>query len=227
VICAPNTGANISRAAEESEAGVASLRAAEAADADAIQAVLESSTAHDDPAGWTRFAWSVDAWATRTRVLVLEERVVGVVAVRADPAPDGAMPARLALDASARHAPLAVALVQGGVDLVREVGGERARLYVPSKARWIQSAAQHVGFSRVRTIASMLLPATAPSPPLLDPAEVGFGMRSIRPAEDERVLAALNRASASAMNGAATCGSAATRSPNSRQRSGSSSRIRR
>jgi len=42
VICAPDN------------TGVARLRAAEASDAEAIQAVLEASAAHDDPAGWSR-----------------------------------------------------------------------------------------------------------------------------------------------------------------------------
>ena len=99
---------------------VAILRAVEASEAEAIQAVLEASTAHDERAGWSRGGWSVAAWATGTRVLLLDDRIVGVVAVRAETAPDGAMPARVALDPSARRAPLAVMLVQAGVELVRE-----------------------------------------------------------------------------------------------------------
>jgi mycothiol synthase len=183
VICAPGN------------TGVARLRAAEASDADAIQAVLEASTSHDEPAGWSRGGWSVAAWATRTSVLVVEDRVVGVVAVRAETAPDGAMPARVALEPSRRQAPLAVALVQGGVDLVGEIGGGRARLFVPSAAAWIQAAAGAAGFGRVRTIAHMVLPATAPSPDPVEPANPpAYSMRSIRPGEDEHVLAALNRA---------------------------------
>jgi mycothiol synthase len=189
VICAPgNTGVAILRAAEESEAEVA-------------QAVLEASSSYDDPASWSRGGWSIAAWATRTRVLVLDDRVVGVVGVRGETAPDGAMPARVALEVSARHASLATLLVQGGVDLVREGGGERARLFVPSQATWIQAAAQSAGFARVRTIAHMLMPATAPTP---TPQAAGphpfVNLRTIRPGEDERVLAALNRAWAGTWN---------------------------
>jgi mycothiol synthase len=173
-------------------AGVARLRAAEPSEAEAIQAVLEASSAHDDPAAWSRGGWSVAAWATHTRVLVLDTRIVGVVAIRGEAAPDGAMPARVALDVSARHASLATQLVQGGVDLVRESAGERARLFVPTGAGWIQAAALVAGFARVRTVAHMLLPATAPSPAVV--ANSALHLRSIRPGEDEHVLAALNRA---------------------------------
>jgi mycothiol synthase len=182
VICAPGN------------TGVAILRAAEASEADALQAVLEASIAHDDPAGWSRGGWSLAAWATRTRVLVLDGRVVGVVAVREETAPDGAMTARVALAGSARGAPLAVLLVQGGVDLVREAGAGRARVFVPSHAAWLRAAAETAGFGRVRTIAHMLLPATAPTPTPPGNVDPGFSMRAIRPGEDERVLAALNRA---------------------------------
>ncbi|HLZ29848.1 MAG TPA: GNAT family N-acetyltransferase [Chloroflexota bacterium] len=182
MICAPGT------------TGVASLRAAEASDADAIQAVLEASTSHDEPSGWARGGWSVAAWATRTRVLVVEDRVVGVVAVRAETAPDGAVPARVALVPAMRQAPRAVALVQAGVDLVRETDGQRARLFVPSSAAWIQAAAVAAGFIRVRTIAHMVLPASAPTPTAHAVAEPAYHMRAILPGEDRHVLAALNRA---------------------------------
>jgi len=182
VICAPGT------------TGVAILRAAEASEAEAIQAVLEASSAHDDPASSSRGGWSVAAWATRTSVLAIDDHVVGCVAVRTETAPDGAMPARVALEPTRRTAPLAVVLVQGAVDLIGDLGGERARLFVPSHAAWIKAAAEAVGFARVRTIARMLMPATAPSPAPQEAVESAWRIRSIRPAEDERVLAALNRA---------------------------------
>jgi mycothiol synthase len=166
--------------------GVASLRAAEPSDTDGIQAVWDSSSSHDDPAR------SVVAWATDTRVLVLDGRVIGVAAVRAEPAPDGAMPARIALEVSGRHEDRAVALVQAAVEMVHEARGERIRLFLPAQTTWIQVAAQSAGFSAVRTIAHMLLPATAPTPEA-DPV-AGVRLRSIQPAEDRRVLAALNRA---------------------------------
>jgi mycothiol synthase len=110
------------------------------------------------------------------------------------------MPVRAALEVSARNAPLGALLVQGGIDLVREAGGERARMFVPSRADWIQGAARAAGFARVRTIAHMLMPATAPSPTRPNTAESPFRIRSIKPGEDERVLAALNRAWAGTWN---------------------------
>ena len=131
------------------------MRVAKPSDTDAIQAVWNSSSSHDDPAR------SVGAWATATRVMVLDGRVIGVAAVRAEPAPDGAMPARIALEAKARQEDRAVALVQASVDLVREAGGERIRLYLPSKSNWLQVAAQQAGFSAVRTVA----PPSASSKP--------------------------------------------------------------
>jgi ribosomal protein S18 acetylase RimI-like enzyme len=180
VICAPgNTGAALLRAAEPSEAA-------------AVQAVFEASSTRDDPGSWSRGGWSVAAWATRTGVLVCDERIVGVVAVRAEPAPDGAMPVRIALDESARQESNAVALVLGSLDMVRHAGGNRARLFVPSSSAWIHTAARAAGFEPVRTVAHMLMPAETPTPSAR--SVVGLSLRSIRPAEDEQVLAALNRA---------------------------------
>jgi ribosomal protein S18 acetylase RimI-like enzyme len=172
--------------------GVASLRAAEPSETDAIQAVWESSYSHDDPASWARGGWSADAWATDSRVLVLAGRVIGVAAVRAELAPDGAMPARIALEVSARQKGRGATLVQGAVDLVRAAGGGRIRLFLPSGAIWIEQAAQQAGFKSVRTIAHMLLPAAAPTP--LAAPVAGMSLRSIRPGEDRQVLEALNRA---------------------------------
>ncbi len=166
--------------------GVASLRAAAPSDADAIQAVWKSSSSYDDPAR------SLAAWATHTRVLVLDGRVIGVAAVRAEPAPDGAMPARIALEPAARQQDRAATLLQAAVDLVREAGGGHIRQFLPSQKTWIQTAARRAGFKSVRTIAHMLLPATAPTPQA-DPV-AGMTLRSIRPGEDKQVLAALNRA---------------------------------
>ncbi|MDQ6673639.1 MAG: GNAT family N-acetyltransferase [Chloroflexota bacterium] len=179
-------------------AGVATLRAADASETDALQAVLEASTAQDDAAAWSGGGWSVAAWATHTRVLALDKRIVGVVAVRAEAAPDGGMPARVALEVAARQAPLATMLVEGAVDLVRQSGGVRARLFVPTGAAWVQTAAAADGFARARTIAHMLLPATAPAPAVPDNPE--FRLRSMRAGEESHVLAALNRAWAGTWN---------------------------
>ncbi len=103
---------------------MASLRAAKPSDTEAIQAVWDASSSHDDPAR------AVGSWATATQVMVLDGRVIGVAAVRVEAAPDGAMPARIALEAAARQEDRAVALVQASVDMVREAGGERIRLTV-------------------------------------------------------------------------------------------------
>jgi ribosomal protein S18 acetylase RimI-like enzyme len=133
----------------------------------------------------------VAAWATDTRVLELRRRIVGVVAVRAEPAPDGAMPARLALDLTARVPRHAAELVRGALELIRGADGKLARLFVPSTAEWMRRAARSVGFEPVRTIAHMLLPASVPTPAVSTIA--GMRMRSIRTDEDLDLLAALNR----------------------------------
>ncbi|MGI9146764.1 MAG: GNAT family N-acetyltransferase [Chloroflexota bacterium] len=175
-------------------AGVARLRAAKPSETTAIQAILEASSVHDDPAGWSGGAWSVAAWATDLRVLDLAGCVVGLVAVRAQPGLDGTVSMRVALEVSSRQLPLATLLVQGGLDLVRESGAQRARMFVPARATWIQTAATTAGFLRVRTIARMLLPASVPSPTPVPASESSFRLRSILPGEDEQVLSALNRA---------------------------------
>ena len=167
------------------------LRVPRPDETDAVQAIWEASYAEDDPASFARGGWSVAAWATDTRVLELDHRLVGVVAVRAEPAPDQAMPARVALEVGERQPPLARLLVGGAVDLIREAGGQRVRLFVPSRAQWMQAAARVDGFQPVRTIAHMLLPAAAPTPAAAPIP--GMHLRSIRDDEDERVLEALNR----------------------------------
>jgi ribosomal protein S18 acetylase RimI-like enzyme len=171
--------------------GVARLRAAEPAEADAIQAVWESSYAEDDPASWSRGGWSVAAWATDTRVLAHGGRILGVVAVRAEAAPDGAMPARLALDVSARQPAHAATLVNGAVECIAQAGGKLVRLFAPSRATWMRSAAESAGFKVVRSVAHMLMPASVPTPTGTLPAELR--LRAIRPGEDQAVVDALNR----------------------------------
>src|SRR5207244_13578257 len=94
----------------------------------------------------------------------VDHRVVGVVAVRAAPGPVQATPARGALDISRRRPRLAQKLVRGAVELIREAGGVRVRLFVPSRAEWTQTAARAAGFEPVRMVAHMLLPASAPTP---------------------------------------------------------------
>jgi ribosomal protein S18 acetylase RimI-like enzyme len=171
--------------------GVARLRAAEPGELDAVQAVWEASYAEDDPASWSRGGWSVAGWATDTRVLEVHKRQVGVVAVRAEPAPDGAMPARVALEVAARQPAYAAMLVSGAVDLIAAAGGSLVRMFVPSRADWIQTAARAAGFEPVRSVAHMLLPASVPTPAgrLADE----LSLRPIRDGEDQAVVDALNR----------------------------------
>jgi ribosomal protein S18 acetylase RimI-like enzyme len=171
--------------------GVAHLRPAQPADADAIQLVWESSYAEDDPASWSRGGWSAAAWATDTHLLERHGRIVGVVAVRAERAPDGAMPARIALQIGERSASNATALVLDATRLIRGAGASLARLFVPSRALWMREAARAAGFAPVRTIAHMLMPASTPTP--VARTIEGLRIRSIRPGEDAQVLAALNR----------------------------------
>ncbi len=171
--------------------GVARLRAAQPAEHEAVQAVWEASYAQDDPASWSRGGWSVAGWATDTRVLEAKQQVVGVVAIRAERAPDGAMPARLALDVSARQPAYAAMLVSGAVDLIATEGGALVRLFVPSRSEWMQSAARDAGFEPVRAMAHMLMPATVPTPAGQLPTELH--VRSIRDGEDQSVVDALNR----------------------------------
>jgi ribosomal protein S18 acetylase RimI-like enzyme len=171
--------------------GVARLRATQPVELDAIQAVWEASYAQDDPASWSRGGWSVVGWATDTRVLEVRRQLVGVVAVRAERAPDGAMPARLALDVAARQPAYASMLVTGAIDLIAASGGGRVRLFVPSRAEWMQQAARAAGFEPVRAVAHMLMPASVATPSGKLPAELR--LRSMREGEDQAVVDALNR----------------------------------
>jgi mycothiol synthase len=171
--------------------GVARLRAAEPNETDALQTVWETSYAIDDPASWSRGGWGLAAWATDIRVLEAQRRIVGLVAVRAEAAPDGAMPARVALAADARKPANAAILVNGTVELIAGAGGKRVRLFVPARATWMQDAARAAGFAPVRTVAHMLMPASAPTPPVR--LAEGLQLRSVGDGEDRRVLDALNR----------------------------------
>jgi ribosomal protein S18 acetylase RimI-like enzyme len=171
--------------------GVARLRAAAPDESDLIQSVWEASYAEDDPASWSRGGWGVAAWATDIRVLDVHRRVAGVIAVRADPAPDGAMPARLALALNARAPENAALLVNGAVELIVAADGVRARLFVPSRAGWMQAAASAAGFEPVRSVAHMLMPAGVATPSGSLPEDLR--LRPIQDGEDGHVLDALNR----------------------------------
>lgn len=169
----------------------ARLRAVDPAETDAVQVVWESSYAADDPASWSRGGWGVAAWATDIRVLEAAGQIIGVVTVRAEATPDGAMPARLALHVDTRQPRYGGLLVSGAVDLIRKSGGSAVRLFVPSRATWMQEAARSQGFAPVRMIAHMQLPASTPTPAAELPE--GLRLRTIRDGEDQAVLDALNR----------------------------------
>src|SRR5205085_209766 len=111
--------------------------------------------------------------------------------VRAEPAPDGAMPTRVALETGSRQAGHAAMLVNGAVEMVGAAGGALVRLFVPSSAEWVQAAARKAGFRPVRTIAHMLMPASVPTPVAQLPE--GLRVRSMRDGEDQAVLDVLNR----------------------------------
>ena len=174
--------------------GAAPLRAARPSERQSLQRIWEDSTRADDPASGPSESrgWSLETWATETRVLAVGAEPVGVVGVRADPAPDGGMPVRLALAPDEREPALARALVDAAIEIVHARGGSLARLFVPGGAAWLVGVLPEAGFERVRTIANMLLPASVPTPQAKPPDE--WRLRSIKPGEDREVLAALNRA---------------------------------
>ena len=179
----------------------ASVRPPQPAEAAAVQAVWERSFGHDDPAGRPRGGWSVDAWATDVRVLVVNhDQVVGVAAVRAEPGAmsDGVVPARVALEPGWRRPPLADRLVEAAIDAAQAAAGDCVRLFVPGQAAWTADAARRAGFEPVRTIFHMLRPADAP--PFAPPSVPGLRIRSLEPGEEPRLLEALNRAWAGTWN---------------------------
>ena len=95
----------------------------------------------------------------------------------------------MALAPSAREARAADELVEASIDLA---GPARLlRQWIPSRANWARHAAERAGFERVRTVYHMLRPADA-SPLEARPPD-GVRIRPIRPGEEARVLAALNR----------------------------------
>ena len=101
------------------------------------------------------------------------------------------MPARLALDVAAREPAYASMLVAGAVELIAAAGGELVRLFVPSRAEWMQRAARGARFEPVRAVAHMLMPTSVATPLGTLPPELR--LRSIRDGEDQAVVDALNR----------------------------------
>jgi mycothiol synthase len=159
----------------------------------AAQAIWEASHSQDDAGGRQRGGWSLAAWATDWRVLTIDERVVGVAAVRTSA--EGSrelVQARTALDPQWRAPEAADRLVHACLGLARTAGGQLVRQWIPSRAEWARAAAQRAGCEQVRTVFHMLRPADAPAFDAPPPPELRI--RSIRPGEEPSVLAALNRA---------------------------------
>jgi mycothiol synthase len=170
--------------------GVPSLRRPTAAQAELVQAVWEASYAQDDPGSRPRGGWSVDSWATGQCALLVDEGVVGVAAVRAEPLSSSFVDARLALALDRRQPALAEMLVKASLDLAREADGEKVRLFVPSGADWALEAARKAGFEPVRSIFHMLLPGAAALAELNIPHNVRI--RAMHPGEEPAILDALN-----------------------------------
>jgi mycothiol synthase len=171
--------------------GVPSLRPPTSAEAEAVQAVWEASHLADDPAGRPRGGWSVDPWATDQLILVHDERVLGVAAVRAEP-PAETVSARVALDIDSRTEAFSNQLVQAVVTLACTAEADRVRLYAPNDATWATRAARAVGFERVRSIFHMLLPASVTYTDSND-APSGVRIRPMASGEEPAILDALNR----------------------------------
>jgi mycothiol synthase len=167
------------------------LRPPTSAEADAVQAVWEASNLADDPAARPRGGWSVDPWATNQVVLVQQERVLGVAAVRAEP-PAEIVSARVALTVDTRSDAFANLLVQAVVTLACEADASHVRLFASGAATWATDAAQLAGFEQIRAIFHMLLPASVT---YTDSNNLPNGVR-VRPmlrGEDAAILDALNR----------------------------------
>ena len=169
------------------------LRAPEPSELAALQAIWDASSREDDPAPWPGDdrGLALSSWPSETRAVLVDGQAVGVVAVRAEAAPDGGMPARVALAPEARQAANARALVDGVVEVVRAAGGSVARVFALGGSTWLVPVLRSAGFQHVRTIAHMLLAADAPTPDVR-PSE-DWRLRAMSPGEDAEVLAALNR----------------------------------
>lgn len=171
--------------------GNLTIRAATASDTQRVQAIWDGSFTLDDPTGVARGGWSWAGWASETRVLEVDGHPVGTAAVRAQRADDGAAPVRIALAEPARSREVVEALIDAAMDLGRDSGGSRVRLFLPADATWASEAVQARGFAHVRTIADMSL---APDVELPSPRRIdGLTLRPPRDGEEPDILEALNR----------------------------------
>ncbi len=156
----------------------------------AVRAVWEESQKADDPGSWPRGGWSADSWATALCALLLGDEVIGVAAIRAQPAATDIVDARVALALDARQVSYAKLLLDACVDLARAAGGGVVRLFAPSAAAWALDAAAEAGFMPVRSVFHMLLPRSVELPERMETP--GVRVRSMHVGEESKVLAALN-----------------------------------
>jgi mycothiol synthase len=168
------------------------------ADLAALQAVWSASQDRDEPAGRPRGGWwSIPNWATAIRVLAYDDEIIGFAAIEYRPDADAAE-ARLGLLSEHRRPGLAERLIRRAIDLAREAGAARLRLYTPEAALWVIAPARVWGFRPLRAQHLMLRPAA--SPPLIASAVPGIRIRTLRTGEDTALLTALNRAWAGTWN---------------------------
>lgn len=163
-----------------------------------VQAIWSASQDRDEPAGrppdgW----WSISEWATASRLLMHEDKVIGFAAIEYQPGAEAAE-ARLGLLPAQRRPGLAERLLHMAVDLAQEAGTPLLRLYVPEMATWASAAARAWKFQPLRAQHLMLRSAAAqPSDVLSVP---GVQIHPLRGDEDAVLVAALNRAWATTWN---------------------------
>jgi mycothiol synthase len=134
---------------------------------------------------------------TASRVLLKDGEMIGFAAIEYRPGAEAAE-ARLGPLPAYRRPGHAGRLTQAAIDLAREAGASRIRLYAPASALWVIIPAQGDGFDASRTQHLMLRPANAQ--PLIAPPVAGVRIRSLRNGEEASLLAALNSAWAATWN---------------------------
>jgi mycothiol synthase len=167
-------------------------------EAASLQAIWAASQDQDDPTGrppegW----WSIADWATTIRVIREAGAPVGMTAIEYSPGSEVAE-ARLALLPWRRQQPHAETLVQAAVDLARNAGARFVRLYAPASAAWALAPARATRFATIRSLQSMLRPAS--DAPLPATPVAGVQIRVLPHGDEAALLAALNHAWAGTWN---------------------------
>ena len=174
------------------------LRAPDTDELAELQTVWSASQDRDEPAARPPGSWwSIHEWMTASRLLVQDGEIIGFAAIEYRPGAEAAE-ARLGLLPAYRRPGHAEQLIHAAVDLAREAGASRIRLYAPASALWVIIPAQGAGFHASRTQHLMLRPANAQ--PLTAPPVAGVRVRRLRNGEEAALLAALNHAWAATWN---------------------------